>query len=623
MKNKITLSAEQRLFINKALENHNILVDACIGSGKTTAIQHLCNEIPNDKKVLYLTYNKLLKLDAKSKIMSRNVTVTNYHGFAYMCLAKQNIRAGISDLIQTFINSDIQIPRYDILVIDEYQDIEEELSIMLDMIKESNPKLQIIAVGDMEQKIYDKTTLNVPAFINKFLGKHIRLEFTQCFRLSADYAEKLGRIWSKKIVGVNPSCNVSIMDIDNVQTFLANQDTKDILCLGARTGNMSKVLNWLEEMYSNKFNKHTVYASIQDEDGGCVNPSDQTAIFTTYDASKGLERKICIIFDFAESYWKVRVRKPQVKYDILRNIFLVAASRGKQQIIFVKPSDQLLSERTLSTRTDESLTFEDMSISQMFDFKYKEDVEECYRLLKIKEIRKKDKSNIDIPAADGMIDLSPCIGTYQEAVFFDGYNIDNEIDLAIRLDPDRKIPEGIKKATLEEKILFLAANETKQNRYTDQVTTPFVNSIHRKRLCERLAAEFSPAETVQQRFSISFEDNKGKNLFYAIGIADVIKDDVVYELKFVSDLKHEHFLQLATYLIGLNKKKGRLWNVKTNTMYEVTIPNRAKYMDAVARTVTKGYLEKYKGDIMDRFADKTHTKKTVKPKTQTKRKAVS
>ena len=44
-KNHISLSEEQQLFISKALEGHNILVDACIGSGKTTAIQMLCNTI--------------------------------------------------------------------------------------------------------------------------------------------------------------------------------------------------------------------------------------------------------------------------------------------------------------------------------------------------------------------------------------------------------------------------------------------------------------------------------------------------------------------------------------------------------------------------------------------------
>lgn len=59
---------EQQLFVNEALAGANILVDACIGSDKTTAIQVLCNELPATRKVLYMTYNKLLKLDAKAKM---------------------------------------------------------------------------------------------------------------------------------------------------------------------------------------------------------------------------------------------------------------------------------------------------------------------------------------------------------------------------------------------------------------------------------------------------------------------------------------------------------------------------------------------------------------------------
>lgn len=112
----IKLSSEQQLFIDKALQGENILVDACIGSGKTTAIQNLCNELPGKKKVLYLTYNRLLKLDAKSKIKKRNVTVTNYHGFAYKILLKGGISVGVPELIQTVIQKKPRVRKYDILI---------------------------------------------------------------------------------------------------------------------------------------------------------------------------------------------------------------------------------------------------------------------------------------------------------------------------------------------------------------------------------------------------------------------------------------------------------------------------------------------------------------------------
>lgn len=109
---KFSLSDEQREFIELALKGGNILVEACIGSGKTTAIQYLCDLISQDKKILYLTYNKLLKLDAKSKIKNKNVLVTNYHGLAWLFLKQNGLSAGVSDMIQMVINKVIVAVNY-------------------------------------------------------------------------------------------------------------------------------------------------------------------------------------------------------------------------------------------------------------------------------------------------------------------------------------------------------------------------------------------------------------------------------------------------------------------------------------------------------------------------------
>lgn len=595
----IKLSREQQLFIDKAKWGDNILVDACIGSGKTTAIQHLCDELPSHLRILYLTYNKLLKLDAKSKIRNKNATVTNYHGFAYNQLNKVGKLVGISDLVQTFNKVKPKLPHYDVLIIDEYQDIEQELADMLLFIKSSNPKIQIIAVGDMQQKIYDKTTLNVPEFIENFLGKHLKLEFTQCFRLSNELAAKLGRIWQKSISGVNNNCVVEELDLNSALNIIESYDTQDILCLGARTGKLAETLNMLEASHPEKFNKNTVYASIKDDDGntGAINPNENSAIFTTFDASKGLERKLCVVFDFTESYWEVRIDKPQQSYEILRNIFCVAASRGKERIIFVKNEESLLSEQTLSTPREINLEFVDVDISSMFDFKYKEDIEKCYSLLAISQIHKPTQlSEISIRNADGLIDLSPCIGIYQEAVYFKNYEINEEIELYFDLHKDQQYlySADIFNMNLDDKILFITSLHTKQNRYRIQVDTPFVTEEGKHRIIDRLGEKFNRGESVQARCQIDF--CKGKNarvLFSAIGFADVIKDETVYELKFVAELSHEHFLQCASYMIALGLSKGVLWNTRNNECYAISIPNPQAFMDAVVKTVTKGYLEKY------------------------------
>ena len=591
------LSNEQQLFIEKALQGENILVDACIGSGKTTAIQNLCNELPSKKKVLYLTYNKLLKLDAKSKIKKKNVTVTNYHGFAYAILQRSGISVGISDLIQTVIRKKPTMEKFDVLIIDEYQDIEQELAELLQLVKDCNPNMQIIAVGDMEQKIYDKTTLNVESFMKEFLEEHLRLKFTQCFRLANDLAALLGRVWKKEIKGVNKCCKVEEMAREDIVLFLAEQNPADILCLGARTGMLSDTLNILEERYPNKFNKNTVYATISDNDSmGKTVPREDSAIFTTYDSSKGLERKICVVFDFTESYWSTRISKPQQSYIILRNIFCVAASRGKNHIIFVKPEEAMLAEKTLSTFIPANEKFEDVDISEMFDFKYKEDVERCFSLLKTNKLEQTERSIINIKSTDGLIDLSPCIGIYQEAVFFDNYQIDADIKLKILLNPELKhlYTKKVQESCLDQKILFLVSLETKQKRYRTQVITPFVNEEQRALIVERLKTRLNQAEKAQVECRIDFGGREnGKVKFSARGFADAVKDNIVYELKFVSELTHEHFLQCACYMAAMNLQKGILWNTRDNTSYEIEIPERKTFLNAVAKAVTKGIFEDY------------------------------
>lgn len=246
---RIKLTEEQDTFIKEALTGKNILVDACIGSGKTTTIQKLCGKYHSSKKILYLTYNKLLKIDAQNKIRKRNILVQNYHGFSFMVLKDYGKSVAQSVLIQELLKLKPNIVPYDVLILDEYQDISQEISELLLYIKSFNPSMQIIAVGDMEQKIYDYTTLDVIAFIKEFLGDYEKLEFTKCFRLSQDFAAKLGRIWHKKITGVNKNCIVEKLKLNDVIKILSKQNPKDILCLGKNKGCRDILLNRLESQF--------------------------------------------------------------------------------------------------------------------------------------------------------------------------------------------------------------------------------------------------------------------------------------------------------------------------------------------------------------------------------------
>ena len=586
------LSEEQNIFVQHVLNHENVLVDACIGSGKTTAIQELCNLLPSDLNILYLTYNRLLKIDAKHKIKNKNVTVTNYHGFASMMLMRIGVFVAPSEMIQVFLKEKPAIPEYDIVIFDEYQDIDKEISDLLLYIAAANPNIQKVAVGDIDQKIYDKTTLDAKTFIVSYLGKYTKLKFTQCFRLSSGIADKLGRIWKKDINGVNDKCSVEYMTCKEAVLFLMEQKPKDILCVGNRTGDMAKVLNKLEDLNPDVFNKKTVYASIRNSDS-MVEPKKTNAIFTTYDSCKGMERRFCFIFDFDENNWEYRLSQPQQSYEILRNIFCVAASRGKEKIVFVQSTDvhgkalpeNFLSEELLLDNPGTNISFTDVNISEMFDFKYKEDIEACYELLDIEKIEMEDTSVINIADNDDLIDLSPCIGKYQEALFFDYYDIDKEIDLFKSLHPDIYYDEQYN--DLEHKLLYLTAQETAQKRYIKQVQVPFVSDDEKTQIYNRLSTKFNPYEKIQIKCSIPFHDADGRLLFHALGILDVLKNNTIYELKFVNELQHVHFLQCASYMLAMNLDNGVLWNVKKNEYYKIKIKNRSKFYDMVGLTITK------------------------------------
>ncbi len=64
-------------------------------------------------------------------------------------------------------------------------------------------------------------------------------------------------------------------------------------------------------------------------------------------------------------------------------------------------------------------------------------------------------------------------------------------------------------------------------------------------------------------------------------------------MKFVSELTHEHFIQCASYVVAMGMKKGILWNTRDNTLYEITVPNKTLFMDAVTNAITKGAIKKY------------------------------
>src|SRR5690606_33038267 len=77
------LTKEQIAIINSS---GDIKINAIAGSGKTTTIIEYAGSRPRQSKILYLAFNKSVKLEAKKKFFDKglyNVSVETAHSIAY------------------------------------------------------------------------------------------------------------------------------------------------------------------------------------------------------------------------------------------------------------------------------------------------------------------------------------------------------------------------------------------------------------------------------------------------------------------------------------------------------------------------------------------------------------
>ncbi|WP_329792057.1 AAA family ATPase [Lentzea sp. DG1S-22] len=593
----VRLSTEQRRMIDAVRAGRDVIVDATVGSGKTTAIQALCTEVGRSRKVLYLTYSKLLKADAQRRV--RHAKVQNYHGIVYPSLVEAGIRCGIGESIRRFNAAFTELsagfPRFDLLVVDEYQDINEEYAQLLRNIKSLNPSMQTVLVGDLAQKVQSNTTLDVQRFTREITRQAELMPFTQSFRVGPELGALLSEAWNKPVVGVNRAQTIQYVSYDEALEFMAAKSPGDLLCLGRRNGQMAEALNHLERKHGDVFNKKTVYASIRDGDTS-VTYNDDTAVFTTFDSSKGLERSASVVFDYDETTWDMRCRFPGVDKTVLRNVFLVAASRGKNEVVFVRSEQSHRQARSIgfipvqrfTGLLDDALPKYEKPLlaSDCFDFTYAENLQACVDLLDRQRLDDGTGEEIDIDRVDGLIDLSPVVGHYQEAVFFDRYNPAAEVLLNPK--PIAKRLRALLNEDPWHNSLVLTAVDTDQMRYAEQVTRKVGDEV-RDAVTRRLATQLPrdcEAQVSMTLSGLAVASSAATPITFT-GVADAVHDGRVFELKFVSELDHAMFLQLALYLVMSGHRTGVLWNTRTDERWAVRVPDRERFMHAVIVCVTK------------------------------------
>lgn len=318
-----TYTDEQNKIVEYIRDGYNVSVNAVPGSGKTTTAIHIANQLC-DKNILLLTYSKNLKMDARKKSTTLdldNLEVHSFHSFAVKYFDPGSAK-NILFPVQNNVQPQKQIPTYDLMIIDEIQDMTSDLnSFLLHSLKHFEPKLFCI-MGDVDQCVFDFKHADKRFLI---LGKKlfntnkewIDAKLSISFRLNTSSAHFI----NQQLIGYNkiraikdgPPVNYIILNpfthmfniFIMIKDYLQNGYQPDdifVLASSVKSTNPKHPMSVLENLLV----MAGIPVNIQNNDDTQITPEEikSKVTFCTFHASKGLERKIVFVYGFQDTYFK-------------------------------------------------------------------------------------------------------------------------------------------------------------------------------------------------------------------------------------------------------------------------------------------------------------------------------
>lgn len=340
--------SDEQAAIVEAIKDNNVTVDAVAGSGKTTTAMFIAQHYPN-KRILLLTYNKQLQLDSQRKCsVFSNITVKTFHGFCgYMYgVVCRNDKMMYSILT----NTPVKPINYDIIIVDEAQDLIEVYYNLIKVIDAHNAcntlTHTLMLVGDKYQNIYyfngatTRYLVNPEKYFNRPF-KHLTLQTS--YRLTNQMSAWLNNdvMHQQRILTCKDGKPVTVVFSANQYTstdvaakyfgekinelYQSGVDVNDIMivCFSVCSPAMSKFIY--------KIKKHTtfdIYVPMSDDyiNRDCCKDK---VLFSSIHQSKGIERDYVFLLQFDTSYcyaYKEYLTE-------LNNLFYVGLTRAKKELI--------------------------------------------------------------------------------------------------------------------------------------------------------------------------------------------------------------------------------------------------------------------------------------------------
>lgn len=354
------ISEEQAVVLKHTKNGQNTIVDAVAGSGKSTTVLSIAAALPS-RKIIQFTYNSMLRCEIKEKTAQleiANLDIHTYHSMAVKYYySSAHTDTGIRHILATKMKPRIHIPKKDIIVIDEAQDMTPlYFSLIIKYTMDMKHPFQLLVLGDFMQGLYDFKGADTRflTLASKIWASHPYLKtsvFNECvLKTSYRITNQMSSFINNVMLGETRlvSCREGPLKVHyfrNLQKNLENTviyhinkllfegaQPSDFFILGASVKGPNSPIRKMENVLVERgIPCHVPMFESDTIDEKVIN---KKVVFCTFHSVKGRQRKYVFILGFDQGY--MRFYGKNLPQDQCPSTLYVATTRGTHGLFLLE-----------------------------------------------------------------------------------------------------------------------------------------------------------------------------------------------------------------------------------------------------------------------------------------------
>ena len=357
------ISEEQAVVLKHIKAGENAVVNAVAGSGKSTTVLSIAAAMKSSK-IIQFTYNSMLRYEIKEKTEALAIANLDVHTYHSMAVKYYNAGAytdtGIRHILANKVVPRIRIPKKDVVVIDEAQDMTFlYFQLVVKFTMDMNHPFQLIILGDFMQGLYEFKGADTRflTLADQFWCHHPRVKspvFNSC-ALNTSYriTDQMSSFINEALLGDDRlrTCREgpvpvfylrnSRRNLENTVVFHINQllasgaMPSDIFILGASVKGPNSQIRKMENiLVSQGIPCHVPMFESDNVDEKII---QKKVVFCTFHSVKGRQRKYVFVMGFDQGY--MRFYGKDLDQDQCPSTLYVACTRATHGLFLLERNE--------------------------------------------------------------------------------------------------------------------------------------------------------------------------------------------------------------------------------------------------------------------------------------------